>query len=89
MPRPKGSKNIRAMRAQNAICHLLDDCANRVADKIVMILEEDPKEGIKLFTALLEFGVPKLQRMDIGGADGDNSININLNYPDGNKPSGN
>lgn len=87
MARTKGSKNIRAMRAQVAICHLLDTCADKVSGKIEKILEEDPKEGIKLFTALLEFGVPKLQRMDIGGDDGKEAIEINLNYPNANKPT--
>ena len=38
--------------------------------------ENDPKAALQAFTALLEFGVPKLARTEVTGKDGEDQTMI-------------
>ena len=68
--RPKGIPNKITQNAREAIQTLLDNNADRVQAWLNQIAETDPKAALLAFTALLEFGVPKLQRTELTGKDG-------------------
>lgn len=68
--RQKGTPNKATVKAREAITDLLNGNAHRVEGWLDAIADTDPKAAIAAFTALLEFGVPKLARTEITGKDG-------------------
>lgn len=79
MARPVGSKNVRAMNAQIAICKFLDRSSQPVIDYLDRMLKEDPDKGFEAFLKLLDYGVPKQARVENvheGGAEFDITARI-------------
>lgn len=68
--RTKGVPNKATQQAREAIKELLDGNAYRVEGWLDQIAQTDPRAAIQAFTALLEFGVPKLARTEVTGKDG-------------------
>lgn len=66
----KGIPNKVTAKAREAITELLDNNAHRVIEWLDIVAETDPKGALQAFTALLEFGVPKLARTEVTGANG-------------------
>ena len=67
----KGKPNKATAKAREAITELLDGNAHRVEGWLDAVAETDPKAALQAFTALLEFGVPKLARTEVTGKDGE------------------
>jgi len=65
-----GKPNKMTAKAREVIQELLDGTAPRVQAWLDAVAETDPKGALQSFTALLEFGVPKLARTEISGVDG-------------------
>ena len=68
--RPKNTPNKVTAKAREVIQELLDGTAPRLQAWLDSVAETDPKGALQSFTALLEFGVPKLARTEISGVDG-------------------
>lgn len=66
----KGKPNKVTTKAREVIQELLDGNAPSVQGWLEAIAETDPKGALAAFTALLEFGVPKLARTELTGRDG-------------------
>jgi hypothetical protein len=66
----KGRPNRVTAKAREVIQLVLDGTAPKVQGWIDKIAETDPKGALLAYTALLEFGVPKLARTELTGKDG-------------------
>lgn len=66
----KGKPNKVTAKAREVIAEVLDGTAPRVQAWIDQVAATDPKGALQAFIALLEFGVPKLQRTELTGKDG-------------------
>lgn len=79
--RQKGVPNKTTLKAREAIQQLLDGSAASVQGWLDAVAESDPKAALSAYTALLEFGVPKLARTELTGGDGKSEpIRINVSY---------
>ena len=66
----KGRPNKVTAKAREVIQLVLDGTAPKVQGWIDAIAVTDPKGALLAYTALLEFGVPKLARTELTGKDG-------------------
>ena len=66
----KGKPNKVTAKAREVIGQVIDGTAPKVQGWIDQVAETDPKGALAAFTALLEFGVPKLQRTEVTGEGG-------------------
>lgn len=66
----KGKPNKVTAKAREIISEVLDGTADKVQGWIDKVAETDPKGALQAYTALLEFGVPKLQRTELTGENG-------------------
>jgi len=66
----KGKPNKVTAKAREVIQEVLDGTAPRVQAWLDAVAKDDPKGALSAFTALLEFGVPKLARTELTGKDG-------------------
>ena len=66
----KGKPNKVTTKAREVIAEVIDGTAPRVQAWIDAVAETDPKGALQAYTALLEFGVPKLARTELTGLDG-------------------
>jgi hypothetical protein len=57
-------------KAREVIGLVIDSTAPQVQGWIDQVAGTDPKGALAAFTALLEFGVPKLQRTELTGEGG-------------------
>lgn len=69
--RPKGTANKATANAREAIGRLIDGNVGKLQGWLDEIAEkEGAKAAWQCFVDLLEFGVPKLSRAELTGADG-------------------
>lgn len=66
----KGKPNKVTAKAREVIAEVIDGTAPKVQGWIDEIAKTDPKGALQAYTALLEFGVPKLQRTEVSGPGG-------------------
>lgn len=66
----KGKPNKVTAKAREVIAKVIDGTAPKVQGWIDQVAKADPKGALAAYTALLEFGVPKLQRTELTGKDG-------------------
>lgn len=68
--RPKGTPNKATQAAREVIQRILDNNAENAQIWLARVAKKDPKGALQAYIALLEFGVPKLQRTELTGKDG-------------------
>lgn len=56
--------------AREAIAAFVDGNAERLSGWLDQIAEESPQKAFDAFMSVVEYHVPKLQRVDLGNADG-------------------
>lgn len=86
--RPKGCPNKVTLKAREVIGLVIDGTAPKVQEWIDKIAETDPKGALAAYTALLEFGVPKLQRTELTGENGGPVQQQTVLIVQGTKPNG-
>ena len=74
-PQPKGGSrkgcpNKATKAAREVIQRVLDDNAGNAKTWLQQVAAKDPKGALLCYIALLEFGVPKLQRVELTGKNG-------------------
>jgi len=62
--RVKGVPNKSTDRAREAIAEFVDANADKLAEWLTRVAEEDPKGAIDSFTKIAEYHMPKLARVD-------------------------
>ena len=72
--RKKGTPNKATDRAREAIAEFVDANADKLAEWLTRVAEDDPKGAIDSFTKIAEYHMPKLARVD---------SNQTLQNPDG------
>lgn len=68
--RKKNVPNKVTKLAREVIQEVIDGSASRVQEWLDKVAEKSPKDALAAYTALLEFGVPKLQRTELTGKNG-------------------
>ena len=66
----KGKPNKVTAKAREVIGLVIDNTAPKVQEWLDEVASTDPKGALSAYTALLEFGVPKLQRTELTGENG-------------------
>lgn len=82
--RKAGVPNVATANAREAIGRFLDDSAADALGWIREVYEtQGPKAAFDCWVSLVEFGVPKLQRTDIGTNNGPLEAILKLGFVDG------
>lgn len=88
--RPKGSPNKATHYVREAYQKLTEDNLENMTRWLQTIAAEDPKVAFELMLKMSEYVLPKLQRQEITGSDGEDLFkNIKFQFgPDVNDPDG-
>lgn len=76
--RPKGSTDKRNLMGREAIKRFVDRNAYRLEKWLDEIAKNDPKDAFMAFVSVIEYSLPKMQRQEITGANGER-LNISVN----------
>ena len=71
---PKGRGNVpgkATSQAREAIAAFVDGNADRLVGWLDQIAETNPKDAFNAFMSVVEYHIPKLQRQELTGKDGD------------------
>lgn len=68
--RVKGIPNKATSAAREAIASFVESNTPKLQDWLDKIARKDPEKAFNMVLALIEFHVPKLQRQEVTGADG-------------------
>ena len=63
--RPKGVPNKATGIARDALAQFIDGNIHRLNEWIYQIAEKDPEAAFKAFMSVVEFAIPKMQRLDM------------------------
>lgn len=69
--RPKGAKNKATEEGRRAIAEFVDGNAHRLVEWLDRMAAEDPEAAFKAFMSVVEYHIPKLQRSEVTGKDGE------------------
>lgn len=75
--RPPGSPNKATSKAREAIASFVDGNAHRLSSWLDAIAAENPRAAFDCFMSVVEYHIPKLQRQEITGKDGER-LQINV-----------
>lgn len=75
--RPKGSPNKSTQSARDAIAQFVEGNAERLMGWLDKIAEDNPMAAFDRYMSVVEFHIPKLQRQEITGKDGER-LQINV-----------
>lgn len=75
--RPKGTVNKATQNAREAIARFVDNNAGRLEGWLDQIAEKDPEAAFDAVMKVAEYHIPKLQRSEITGKDGE-KLNITI-----------
>lgn len=69
--RPAGIPNRSTTMAREAIARFVDDNSEKLQSWLEQIAEENPQAAFECFMKVVEYHVPKLNRTEVTGKDGD------------------
>ncbi len=75
--RPKGSQNKVTREAKEDLAEFVNGNAHRLLGWLDAIAAENPAAAFDRYMSVVEFAIPKLQRQEITGKDGER-LQINL-----------
>lgn len=76
--RPPGRLNKKTASGREAIANFVDGNTDRLNALLDRIAEDDPIEAFKAIMSVVEYHIPKLQRTEVTGKDGER-LNISVN----------
>ena len=68
--RKKGTPNKRTVLAREAIAQFVDGNAHKLIEWLERVAVKDPAEAFKLYMSVVEYHIPKLERVEHVGKDG-------------------
>ena len=69
--RPKGSRNVATREAREAFKNLVEKNTPKMQKWLDEVAMEDPAKAMELVLKLAEYVLPKLQRQELTGSDGE------------------
>jgi hypothetical protein len=69
--RPKGAENKATKRVREAIANFAEVNVENFSKWVTRVAEDDPKGAADLFLKAIEYHLPKLQRTEVTGLEGD------------------
>lgn len=72
--RQKGVQNKSTANAREAIAKFVDGNADRLHGWLDQIAEKNPQAAFDAFMSVVEYHIPKLQRSELTGKDGDKLV---------------